>query len=108
MSAPTTKAAPQTEITAEELFEDLTGFDEIAIGRAFGEDIAKLRKQPFMFIRALVFIDQRRRLGLKDKAAHEAAMRLRVADLNTYFDSDDEPEEVTPDEPVTARGKDES
>ena len=98
-------APPQTEVTVDEVFEDLSGFDEIAIKKAFGDDVAKLRKEPFMFIRALVFIDQRRRLALKDKAAFEAAMRLTVRQLNDYFDDDDEPDEVDDDDPVTAKGK---
>jgi hypothetical protein len=98
---------PQTEVTADELFEDLSGFDEIAIKKAFGDDIAKLRKEPFMFMRALVFIDQRRRLGLKHEAAHNAALTLTVRQLNDYF-SDDEPDEIDPEDPVTERGKGES
>jgi len=99
---------PQTEYTATEIFEDLSGFDEIAIRQKFGEDVTKLRKQPFMFMRSLAFIDQRRRLGLNDKNAYEAVMRMPVSELQDYFPDDDEPDEIDPDEPVTDKGKDES
>lgn len=80
----TAAAGPQTDMTADETVLSLTGFDEIAIATAFRADISALRESPFQFLRALIFVDQRRK-GAKDAEAFQAAMNLTVADLNAYF-----------------------
>ena len=90
-----------TDQTAEDLFKSLNGFDEIAITRAFGEDLSVLRAKPFTFVRALVFVDLKRG-GATDGEAHKQAMSLTMADLESYFASD---EEVMPEDPSTERGK---
>lgn len=93
----------QTDLTAEDFFGSINGFDEIAIARAFGEDISALRKRPFTFMRALVFVDARRK-GQKDDAAINDALSLSMKDLEAYFP--DEIPEIDPDEPETDPGKD--
>lgn len=90
-------------LSANALAETLNGFDEIAISKAFGEDISELRSKPFSFLRALIFIEQKRN-GSKDAIAYKAAMEVRTVELDEYFP--DDPEEVDPDEPVTDEGKD--
>lgn len=94
------------DVSANDLFESLTGFDEIAIEKAFGEPLHTLRQRPFTFVRALVFIDQKR-TGLKDPEAKQAALALPMRDLNDYFPAP-EPAELDPDEPDTDAGKDAS
>ena len=91
----------QTDKTAEDLFKSMNGFDEIAVSRAFGEDLSVLRAKPFTFVRALVFVDLRRG-GAKDGDAHKQAMTLTMGDLEDYFAQD---EEVLPEDPTTERGK---
>lgn len=75
---------------ADDFFMSLNGFDEIAIAKEFKADLNKLREQPFMFLRALVFVDKRR-AGLKDSEAYKAAMEATVGQLNGYFDEPDKP-----------------
>lgn len=88
--------------TANEAFELLTGWDEIAIKKTWGAEITDLRESPFTFMRALVFVDARR-AGAKDPEAKEAALTLTVRELSDYFaDDEDEP---MPDEPTTEPGK---
>lgn len=90
------------DLTAKDMFQSLTGYDEIAVLKTFGEDISTLRHRPFMFLRTLVFVDYRRRGGAKDQQAHKAAMDLTMAELEDYFAED--PDE---DEDDTDQGKDE-
>lgn len=89
--------------TVEEMVDSLTGFDEIAVEQAFGNDvISMLQKNPTMGGRALVFIAKRRD-GMKDPDARKAAMEMRLGEVQAYFP--DEAPEVNEDEPVTAVGK---
>lgn len=97
-----------TTTTADEAFDSLNGFDEIAIAKQFGNQIHQLHPDnpggsPFGFLRALVFVDLRRN-GEKDAEAFTKAMTLSVRDLNTYF-AEAEPE-IDPDDPDTDLGKD--
>lgn len=81
-----------TETTANGMFETLTGFDEIAIKREFKADIYTLAAEDkAAFMRALIFIDQRR-AGLKDAAAYRAAMELPQAASVDYFAAEPTPE----------------
>lgn len=91
-----------SELTAEDFFRTITGYDEIAVSRAFKEDIAALRERPFRFIRALAFIAERRD-GAKDSIAYAEVMNMTVGDLEEYFA---EPvDEIDPDAPETDQGK---
>lgn len=97
---------PQTDVPVEDFLKSLNGFDEIAIARAFdGADVsAGLAKRPSTLLRALVFVDQRRK-GMRDPEAHQAALALTLDELEAYFPDDDE---VMPEEPVTVQGEDDA
>ena len=91
------------EITADEMYESLTGFEEIAIEKAFGEPIEDLAStRVTSFGRALVFVHHTRE-GMNAKDAKEAAMRLRIRDVEAFWaEGEDEP---MPEEPLTDEGK---
>lgn len=95
--------------TADDMFGTLNGFDELAIAKQFGTQIHQLHPDeggsPFVFLRALAFIDIRRN-GVKDADAYKQAMELSVADANGYFAAP-EPD-IDPDAPDTEAGKDDS
>ncbi|WP_395691799.1 hypothetical protein [Nocardioides sp.] len=91
-------------MTAEEMAESLTGFDEIAIEKHFGIDIyTDSETKGVKALRALVFVDLRRG-GKSDDQAKQAAMEMALRDANTYF-ADDEPE-LDPEHPETPSGND--
>lgn len=90
------------EMTAEDFFRTINGFDEIAIARTWGADIADLRKKPFTFMRALVFVDFRRQ-GKHDVEAHQDALGVTVGELEDYFV--EEKPEFEPEAPETDQGK---
>lgn len=111
-----TEQRPVCDQTADEFFLSLNGFDEIAIARAFGQDISDMvnqeqpdRARPFMFIRALVFVHKRRTSEpkIKDAQAFDQAMRMPQAELQEYF-ADDEADDLDPDDPDTDQGKDDT
>lgn len=90
------------EQSADDFTLTLNGFDELAIARYFEADLSDLRSSPFRFLRALVFVHQRRQ-GLKDKDAHLYAMELTMGGVDAYFP--DAVPEVDPEDPVTDEGK---
>lgn len=93
---------PKTELTAIELVESLTGYDEDAIVERFGKQLEQLENAPWS--RALIFIAERRREGVKDAAAFATAKAMKRSEINAYFTPDaDEP---VPDEPVSESGND--
>ena len=98
----TTNPSP---ISAGETFDSLTKFDEIAIAKAFGEDVYALRKKPFDFLRGLAFTHQRRLGGAHDQA-RDFAFNLTIGQLGDYFA--DDPEEIDPEDPDTDEGKGDS
>ena len=74
-----------TTQTAEEVFDSLTGFDEIAISQHFGRTVSDLGSQDqSMFGRALVFVVKRRE-GANDDDARNAALGLTLTDLVGFF-----------------------
>lgn len=77
--------------TAEEVFDSLTGFDEMAIAQHFGHTVAELGgSNQSMFGRALVFVAKRRD-GMSDDDARTAALSLPMKELTSFFaDSSDE------------------
>lgn len=96
-----------TGITVEEMVETLTGFDEIAIGKAFpGFDIYNDGDvQGVKALRALAFV-QFRRGGANDPEAKDKALGLTLkAAKNMFIDED---EDLDPDHPETESGKDDS
>jgi len=77
--------------TVEELSDSLTGFDEIAIKKAFGVPFAALAPNEkgqggdvFQFLRTLVFV-HRRREGDTDVTAYNAAQGMTTGEVNAYF-----------------------
>jgi hypothetical protein len=100
-----TEATAPAKVPADELFESITGFDEIAISKAFGLEIHQVQEKPFMFMRALVFVNERRR-GANDLTAHSTAMNMTMAALTDYFAEPEE--ELDPNDPDTESGKGDS
>jgi hypothetical protein len=87
--------------TAQEFFETLNGFDEIAIAKHFGKKPVELSDTDAMgFARSLIFVSKRRE-GMKDGDAFEAAMNTTIGEANAYFAEDDD----EPDFPVSESGK---
>ena len=76
----------EVEITAEEMFESLNGFDELAVAKWF--DASPLELGGTTLGRSLVFIAKRRE-GMTDVDAHAAAMNLTIRDLNGFFADED-------------------
>lgn len=94
-----------TNVTPDEMFESLNGFDELAIERHFGNTALGLtERHPTMFLRALIFVHKNRE-GLSPTEAHNAAMALSLKEAQAYFSDEDE---VMPDEPETESGKEDS
>lgn len=91
------------EMTAEDFVGTLSGWDEIAIEKAFGEDFLTLRKRGTTMVRALVFVAFKRE-GQKHDEAYASAMNMPMRGLETYF-AEEEPE-LDPDDPETDQGKD--
>lgn len=95
------------QITSDEMLESLTGFDELAIEKAFDADWQTLVTQKqTMFLRALIFI-QFRRDGKSDKDAKAAVMGLTLGACNDFF-SDEELPDLDPDQPDSESGKDDA
>jgi hypothetical protein len=77
--------------TVEEIADSITGFDEIAIKKAFGVPFAMMGApetgDPFQFLRSLVFV-QRRREGDNDITAYNTAQGLTAGEVNAFFAED--------------------
>lgn len=94
-----------TDMTGEEMFESLTGFEEIAVGQHFNAEVGHLAEnKPTMFLRAMVFVHLTRS-GKPTKDAKAEVMGMTLKTCNDYFAEDDEP---NPDEPVTPVGEGDS
>lgn len=98
-------APPICEMSGSEMFDTFTKFDEIAVAKAFGEDVYALREKPFDFLRCLAFTHQRR-LGLAHDEAREYAFNLTILQIGNYFA--DDPDEIDPEDPETEEGKGDS
>ena len=89
------------DVTAAEVVQSLTGFDEIAIEKAFGVAVEGMATEAAL-LRALAFVVEKR-AGKNDAEAKKAALSLSRKDVEGYFTAaEDEP---MPEEPVTASGK---
>ena len=73
-------------VTADDLYESLTDYEEMAIEKAFGSDPMQLASSGKMvrFLRALIFIDVNRN-GKNVLLAKQEAMAMRNGDVLTYF-----------------------
>lgn len=95
-----------TGVTGEEMFESLTGFEEIAIGNAFGGEVSDLAQtKPTMFLRALVFVHQTRQ-GVSAKEAKATALGMTLKSAQAHFVADEV--EPMPEEPISESGKDDA
>lgn len=71
--------------TYGEVSDSLTGFDEIAITQRFGRPVTDLFNDDFsMWMRALVFV-LKRRDGLNDEEAWNAALGMALGAVSEYF-----------------------
>ena len=100
---------PQCDQTVEEIADSLTGFDEIAIKKAFGVPFSALAPNEkgeggdvFQFLRALAFT-HRRREGDSDITAWNTAQGMSTSEVNGFFaeesaesGKDNSPSEQTP------------
>lgn len=92
---------PTCDMTPSEMFDSLTGFDEIAVVKMFGRPITDYGRSgrtpnPLLLVRALIAVHHKRsEPGVKDAAAYAHAMGLTVGQAQGYFTpepEDDEPE----------------
>jgi hypothetical protein len=89
-------AEHQADVTADEMFDALTGFEEIAIAKSFGKNVETLAKSDQLQLgRALIFAHLRRG-GAKDVEAYKQAQGMSTRQARDYFQ---------PGEPVTESGK---
>lgn len=93
-------------MTWEEVAESLTGFDEIAVTKHFGVDVyMDSETKPVLIQRALVFI-LKRRDGLTDTDAYQAAMSMPLSEVSDYCAKAED--DVMADDPDSAPGKDDT
>lgn len=89
---------------ADELFDSLSGFDEIAIAQHFGRTVSDLaEKDPSMFGRALAFVMLRRgEPKMNDDDARNAVMNMSLKELQAKFEegADEAGKSATGDESV--------
>lgn len=97
-----TTTTPTGKISPSELIRSLTGYEEEAIVEAFGREVEDLDGSAFL--RALIFIDQKRREGVSATHALTKAKSLKRSEVPSYFPEDEE--EAMPDEPTTESGND--
>lgn len=91
------------KMSATEMVQSLTGFEEVAIERHMGMDpYADAERKPMGVMRALVFV-LRKREGMKDSEAREAAMSLPMGELQDLFA--EETPELDPENPETPPGE---
>lgn len=94
-----------TTMTAEEMFESLTGYEEVGVSQHFGAEIGSLAgSKPTMFLRSMVFTHLVRE-GKTAKEAKAEVMGMPLKACNDYFAEDDEP---NPEDPVTPAGEGDS
>ena len=94
--------------TGKEVLESVTGFEEIAIVKAFGltvEALSSDKSRRLTFARSMVFIVFKRQ-GKKDAEAKDAALALTIKQVNEFFVP--EPDDVDEDDADSDAGKDES
>lgn len=88
------------KLTGRDIADSMTGFDEIAIAQRFGRTAADLAQNDgSMFLRSLIFVAKRRE-GLSDDEAWNAALGLPMKEAGEFFAQDSEEEsgkEETPE-----------
>jgi len=81
-----TKQQPK-RLDPEQVAGSCTGFDEIAIERAFGRELTDLGEST-RALRALLFVVHRRD-GMSDPDAYRSAMSLTLDELMGHFEQPD-------------------
>lgn len=94
---------PPARLDPEQVAGSCTGFDELAIERAFGRELTDLGEST-RALRALLFV-VRRRGGLSDTDAYRAVMNLSLDELMGHFEEPDDGDVVEQIEAVI-EGKD--
>lgn len=95
-----------TQLTIEEMVESLTGYEELAVAKHFGDEVGKLLdSKPTMGLRSLIFAHVARDEGMRPELAKKTAMDLTVKAVSTYF-RDDTDDEIDPVDLETESGKD--
>lgn len=90
----------KSDLTVLEVSDSLTGFDEMAISQHFGCPVSELMEtDASMWGRSLVFVLKRRE-GLSDDDARNAALSMTIKGVADYFPK--ESEESGKDEPPAA------
>lgn len=70
--------------TTDEILDSLTGHEEMWIAEQFGRSVGELIPQPGMYRRALIFVVKRRE-GVNEDDARNAAMDMRLKDVLEFF-----------------------
>ena len=104
MTTMTPETGRRSELTPSEMFLTLNGFDEIAIAQRFGVDVSEMTKTPGMFVRALIFVSERRD-GVKDGEAFKAAMEMPFGTAQEYFEPEPEDDESEEGDDESESGK---
>lgn len=89
MTTPKTTAEKnpaQAARTVKDALESLTGYEELAITEAFGDDVYALGGSTRL--RALVWLEQRAAEGVSDAQAFAAVMGMRSGDVADSFGDD--------------------
>jgi hypothetical protein len=96
------------ERSGSEVFDSLTGYDEIAIEKAAGSPVEVLQEnRKVLLLRCLVAVDIMRESQPKVTypLAYKQAMEMTISEVNDYFDASDE-NDIDPDDPDSEPGKD--
>lgn len=103
-AAPDPEPAPELP-SSDEVMESLTGYDELAIEKAFGDEVESLirKGRGLTYLRALVFA-QELHGGAKHDEAKKTALTMTVKELNGRFR--EENEDGDPELPGSESGKD--
>lgn len=82
----------ETNLTAEEVLESLTGHDEMAITQHFGRTVSQFAEgnDQSGVARALVFVLKRREDGVSDDDARNAALDMTLKQVMGYFAEESE------------------
>lgn len=91
-----------SELSIKDTFKSMNYYDEQAVFNAFGCDATALEHRPTVFLRAMAFVDLRRKSETHE-AAWAQAREMTVDALTGYFP--DDPIDIDPDSPETPEGK---
>lgn len=96
--AETRKTPAVVDLYSGEYGDTLTGFDEVAVAKSFGENLDGLAARGGLeAVRALVFVHRRREAGDSDKDAKAYALGLTRREVADYFAGLGLPAMETPD-----------